>query len=197
MDYIFTAIDVSACGPQSDDCIMRRSEFVRRLVQNQLELPESTIITGTNIEFPYYFIGDSACPLRNNLMRPYPGIHLPKDKETFNKRLSRGRETIENAFGVLASRWRVLLSQIHMKPENAASVVKATVVLHNFVKTHDESYCPREYVDFEENGEVKSGLWRQNTAPLRKARKLSGNNASRSAFHIRDILKNYLIQNEI
>ncbi|KAL9871396.1 uncharacterized protein ACN427_014436 isoform 1-T2 [Glossina fuscipes fuscipes] len=196
-NYIFTAVDVGACGPQGDHGIMCHSEFVKRLVQNQLELPEATIITGTNIEFPYYFIGDSAFPLRNNLIKPYPGILLPKDKETFNKRLSRGRKTIENALGVLASRWRVLLSPIHMKPENAASVVKATVVLHNFVKMHDESYCPREYVDSEENGELKSGLWRKNTAPLRKASKLSGNNASRSAFHIRDILKNYLSQNGI
>ena len=40
---------------------------------------------------------------------------------------------MENTFGILAQRWRVFNRRLHLKPENADSVVKATIVLHNYL----------------------------------------------------------------
>uniref|UniRef100_A0A1A9ZLI0 Uncharacterized protein n=1 Tax=Glossina pallidipes TaxID=7398 RepID=A0A1A9ZLI0_GLOPL len=53
----FTAIDIGAYGFQNDGSIMRRSEFGRRLVQTRLELRQTKVIRGTNIEFSYYLTG--------------------------------------------------------------------------------------------------------------------------------------------
>ena len=70
-------------------------------------------------------------------MRPYPRGQnvnsLPEDEQVFNYRLSHARRIVETDFGILAQRWRVYNRRIHLKPENAESVVKATIVLHNYL----------------------------------------------------------------
>ena len=58
-----------------------------------------------------------------------------------------------------------------LQPEKVCSVIKATIVLHNFLKKTDASnppalqYCPSSYVDGESaDGEIQSqGLWRDIT----------------------------------
>lgn len=103
------------------------------------------------------------CIILNNLMRSYPGLLLAQ--ETLNKRLSRGKTTIENTFVSLAFRRRALLSSIRMNSDNAALMVETTVVVRNFFKMHGGS--------------------------LRKATGFPAKNASRNMFHLCDILKNY------
>jgi hypothetical protein len=46
--------------------------------------------------------------------------------------MSRSRRCIENSFGILVSRWRILLKAIETNEENAISITKAATVLHNF-----------------------------------------------------------------
>ena len=47
-----------------------------------------------------------------------------------------------------------------MQPENAEKLGIAAVILHNFIKFHDGSYCPPGYVDRFEGDEIVKGLWR-------------------------------------
>jgi len=76
-----------------------------------LNLPGPAPLPGTPFKVPYFFVGDEAFPLRTDLMRPYARRTLHGDAERiFNYRLSRGRLTIENAFGILASRYVVFSS---------------------------------------------------------------------------------------
>lgn len=126
------------------------------------------------------------------------GANLSQERQIFNKRLSRARRVIENAFGILACRWRILLNPLQMSPSSAEKIVKATVLLHNFLKMHDGSYCPPEYVDQEDGDVIRRGLWRSDiSTPLQRARRIASNNASQNAFKLRDDLKSYLVSHPI
>lgn len=59
---------------------------------------------------------------------------LYEKKKIFYFRLSRARKCIENTFGILVSRWRIYKRVIITREETVDSIIKATVVLHNFVK---------------------------------------------------------------
>lgn len=123
---------------------------------------------------------------------------LPPDRETFNRRLLCIQRVIENTFGILCARWRVLQSPMYMQPESAEKIFKATIVLHNFVKYHDSSYCPPDYVDRFEGDKIVKGLWRSEVlTPLTNHGRISTNNAAKSAFAIRDKLKDYIMSNSI
>ena len=44
---------------------------------------------------------------------------------------------VENSFGILSQRWRVYQRKIVLEPESAITVIKATLVLHNFLTQED------------------------------------------------------------
>ncbi|XP_036322515.1 protein ALP1-like isoform X2 [Rhagoletis pomonella] len=197
-NYTFTTVDIGAYGSQSDGGVLWHSGFGQRLLSGNLDLPEDDFLPGTCIKFPYFVVGDAAFPLKNCILRPYPGSHLPPDREIFNKRLSRARRVIENAFGILCARWRVLISPLFMHPKTAEKVVKATVILHNFVKFYDGSFCPPDFVDQYNGEEIINGLWRKEVSmPLRNHGRMTCNNATRSAFALRDQLKDYIMSHPI
>lgn len=81
--YCFTLIDIGDSGRHSDGGIFANSEFGRRFISNGLNMPASGYLPGTDMEVPYCIVGDAAFPLRQNLMRPYPGRLLPFDKSVF------------------------------------------------------------------------------------------------------------------
>lgn len=80
-------------------------------------------------------------------------------------RASRARRVVENAFGILSSRFRVLRSPILQNYENAVKTVKACVVLHNFIMQNhnaDGKYLNASSVQREdENGDILQGIWEQ------------------------------------
>lgn len=131
-------------------------------------------------------------------MRPYSGHYLQEDKKIFNYRLSRARRCIENAFGILASRWTIFHQTIYAFPETVDKIVKATVCLHNYIMEHKtERYCNNNFVDHEsEGGSIIPGRWRDemgnNLSLQRIRRRLGARNSRANAIETRDNIKKFV-----
>jgi len=86
-------------------------------------------------DFPFYnMVGDEAFLLKINLMRPYPKRVLDNEKRIYNYRMSCGRKSVECAFGTLASKFEIFQRPIMCHEDTAIKVIKATCILHNFIK---------------------------------------------------------------
>ena len=55
-----------------------------------------------------------------------------------NNRLSRCRRLIENAFGILAKTWRILLRRIDLQPDKVRTIALTTCLLHNMLRENRE-----------------------------------------------------------
>jgi hypothetical protein len=86
-------------------------------------------------------VTDEAFPLKAYIMKPYAHRGLTQTERIFNYRLSRARRLVENAFGILAARFRVFRSPMAIQPNRAKKIVLAAVVLHNFL--HERGHSVR------------------------------------------------------
>ena len=134
-DYNFLYIDVGGYGKNSDSSIFAECTLGKELTKMRLNFPSpEPLADRPDIgSIPYCFVADEAFPLLTNLMRPYPARNSKKNEEAFNYRLSRARRVVENAFGILANRWRIFHTKIGASPDMAMKIVKACCVLHNML----------------------------------------------------------------
>lgn len=179
-DYRFTLLDIGGLGKNSDGCLFANSVVGKSLAQNKLNIPDDKALPGTEEIMPHVIVGDAAFPLQKHLMRPYPGNQLTdEEKKNFNYRLSRARRTSENAFGILARRFRIYERRLSMTPEHVNIVVAATCCLHNFL-TNSPSYWSQD----ELRETVNEGLV---NLPI------IGGNSSQVALAIRNKFKSYFV----
>lgn len=68
-------------------------------------------------------------------MKPYPNNSLSTEQRIFNYRLSRVQRVMENAFGILANCFQVLLADLNIKDSaKVEDIVLACCALHNFLQ---------------------------------------------------------------
>ncbi|KAJ8953518.1 hypothetical protein NQ318_023642, partial [Aromia moschata] len=103
---------------------------------------------------------DSAVPLHLNIIRPYPGNNLGGEKQIFNCRLSRARHTIENTFGILVQRWKILQKPI-VASINICQLIIQRQQLTRFGSKRKEILPHRFGTDLDENGDLHPGTWRE------------------------------------
>lgn len=200
-NYIFTFVDIGAYGRRSDGGIFKDSLLGQKLEGNKMNIPDSTPISdGRAMLLPYCIVGDEAFPLKTYLLRPYPGkqsAQLPK--RIFNYRLSRARRVIENTFGILAAKWRIFRKAIIASDSNAVKIVKAAVILHNWLRRHDLDNCPevpyvsKELLDQEYCNDTVVNSTRRNEehGRLIDINRMGSNNATHTVIQIREEFTSY------
>lgn len=133
-NYNIIYADVGCQGQISDGGVFKYTTFCHELESGKLDLPAPQALPGQTERLQFIFVADDAFALSANIMKPYPG-HKPgssSPERIFNYWLSRARRIIENVFGILSARFRVLLTTINLHPDKVKSVVLACIYLHNF-----------------------------------------------------------------
>lgn len=129
----FLMVDIGANGRISDGGVFNNTKFFNKMERDELNLPEPSPVIGET-PIPFVFVSDDAFALRRNIMKPYAHSGLSPSQNLFNKRLSSARVKVENAFGILAARFRLMNTTIALSPEKASKVVLSCCYLHNFIK---------------------------------------------------------------
>lgn len=106
--YKFTYIDVGANGRQSDAGVYNKSTISDALERNTLNIPGPRKLPNSNLLTPFVVVADDAFALKTYMLKPYAGkVSDDIPSRIFNYRLNRARRIVENAFGILSSKWRV------------------------------------------------------------------------------------------
>ena len=177
--------------------VFQRSEFGKRFLNRDLDIPTPKPIDGAEHigSMPHCIVADEAFPLRIDLMRPYPrrskNENLAEDKAIFNYRLSRARRIVENTFGILAQRWRLLNRRIQLQEKNVIQVIKACCVLHNFLR-ETSAYTDRStlQVDLQGNVLIPEG------GPIMNVAYMRGYHSAKDALQTRELFKTYFTSPE-
>ncbi|KAJ8417412.1 hypothetical protein AAFF_G00286390 [Aldrovandia affinis] len=173
--YRFRVVDVGAYGRRSDGGTLASSKFGKALQNGRLDLPEDRLLPEAEHLGcqPHVFVADEAFPLQRHLMRPFPGSNLSRRNRVFNYRLSRARMIVENTFGILSAQWRMYRRVIGTSPGNVEKCVKATCVLHNFMRWTAEGPAAASVSERQAPDPVD----------LQGIRRVGTNNATRETIH--------------
>lgn len=181
--YRFRVIDVGGYGRTSDGGILANSTFGQALRDGSLHLPPDQHLPGAEHRGPqpHVFVADEAFPLRRNLMRPFPGRGgLTPEQRVFNYRLSRARLVVEDAFGIWSAQWRMFRRELEILPEVVENCVKATCVLHNFMRASADRLIP-----------ARRGAAAAHEEPLPGVGRMGANFAARGATNTREAFMAY------
>lgn len=197
--YRFIYADMGSYGRDNDASILSRTELYEMFESGTMNIPPPAPIMG--VDTPYFLVGDEIFALKHWLLKPYAssGGRCTEDSSIFNYRLSRARRTIENAFGIMAARWRVFRKPIRANVTTVDSIVRACVCLHNYLLTTETArYTPQGFVDSFDSDGVIDGDWRKlvsdDTNPaLRPPGRIATNNYSQDAKLIRDHMRTYVL----
>ena len=162
-NYCFTMFDVGQFGSNNDSGVLANSTMGVAFESERLKVPKGRVIDQETGILPYFLVGDEVFPLKTWLMRPCPGTDLScEEKKIYNYRHSRARMVIENAFGILSTRWRIFYKPIKFTLENAENYTVACLALHNYLRqTNNAVYTSVGFVDSESrDGSIKEGEWR-------------------------------------
>lgn len=136
-NYEFVYVDVGKQRRMSDSGIIQWTKLFQLLKEKKLNFPPENENIG-NLKF--VLIGDERFPLNEHLLKPYAYRDITPLRRIYNYRLSRARNVVEDAFGMLAARFRILQTIINItKPDNIQYIVLACCALHNFLRRKDTS----------------------------------------------------------
>ena len=192
-NYKFLWVDVGANGASSDAGVFNRSALEAPLREGRMGLPDPEPLPHDDRDTPFFIVGDDAFPLRPYLMKPFSHRYLTRPERIFNYRLSRGRRVVENAFGILANRFRCLLTTLATTHDTASFVVQACLCLHNIMRMRYPNLQNAD-LDIEDNNhQMNPGAWRT-LAVMREVEEAGrGPRQTAAGKMMRMYLKNYFM----
>ena len=193
-DYKFLWADVGGLGSNSDAQIFNSSELKQSLQDGTIGFPDADPLPGDNQDVPYYFVGDDAFALQTFMMKPHSLRGMTREQRIFNYRLSRARRVVENAFGILANRFQVLMTSMQQGPETVKLIVKTCLVLHNLMRMRYPA-MQNQQLDRPEGPnreQVELGAWRNDRNMLDTITENAATRASREAKMLRNLLTHWV-----
>ena len=135
----FIHASVGYPGSIHDARVLRLSGLYELAENEQILSGPTCNINGTEIR--PLLAGDSAYPLTNWLVKPYPDRgRLTPEQRKFNVKFSALRSVVERAFGMLKARWRIALKKVEQKTSTLKKTVIAACVLHNICIERGDLY---------------------------------------------------------
>lgn len=110
----------------------------------------------------FYIVGDEAYICTDYLITPVPMSRTDTDEDNFNFFLSSLRMHVEQAFGMLVARWRILKGGLNFTVSKSTNIVCLCMKLHNYVIENDKerSVLRQALTDYEkEQIEVDINEW--------------------------------------
>ncbi len=203
-NYEFIWVDIGANGACSDAQIYNESALKTAIESKTIGWPPAEPLRNYDGRpIPYFAVGDDAFALKPWLLKPYPRQTgrqrdvLPDRQKIFNYRLSRGRRIVENAFGLLSQRWRVIKNGIQLSPDKARRLVLCCVVLHNLMRQHFPDLQDINLDGPEDaQGNFQPGLWRQDAGDFWNVEADNRGRANARGKDLRDYLADYFISEQ-
>jgi hypothetical protein len=164
VDENYKFINTGGYGKQSDRETFKVSSVYNMLCSNTLQIPEEDALPKTSTNMPYVFLGDEPYLVLQNLRKPYSKQQLDSDKEYFNKWLFRACRTVECAFGIIYSKWRILLKVPETDVRTANDIVKAICILHNsIIETEGTEHDLKDITKFSRQNHEEYSSWQTNS----------------------------------
>ena len=148
---MFLHASVGYPGSIHDSRVLQLSNIYNEIENGDLLSDPITQISGLNIR--PQIIGDSAFPDRSWILKPYPDNNRTPTETGFNKKLCGTRVIVEQGFGLLKSRWRILFKKNEQQLSNVARTVTAAVVMHNFCLQNGDQFEEEINIDYDDNQE--------------------------------------------
>lgn len=128
----FIYVHAGSMGSMHDSYIFRYSSLGQSIQHNQINLPADQPIGG--VPCPLFFIVDDAFSLHHRLVKAFSTNHaLSPEQRVFNAKITSARKVIEDAFGILSSRFRIFHSVQQSTPGTTKDIVIACCIIHNLL----------------------------------------------------------------
>jgi hypothetical protein len=193
-NYEFVFVDVGKNGRISDGGVFQKTTFYQNLSENSLKLSDNS---ETEEHLNFISLVDNGFGAHKHILKPFLYTDLTHKKRIYSYRLSRGRNAVENAFGLTSSRFRVLHTGVNIAPEKVNYVVLATCILHNFLRKRSSTYVSSTTFDTEDSTHeiIQDRDWRKTYVELVDVEPLCERNTSKDSKQNRESYVQYFIGN--
>jgi hypothetical protein len=190
-DYKFLWVEVGNQGSAGDAQVFNGGELKEAIEAGAINFPPADALPNDDQPMPYFIVADDAFALRSWLQKPYSQRQMNDMQRIYNYRLSRARRIVENGFGILAHRFRCLLTTLQQDPNTVSAIVMACVCLHNLLRDRKPKEVRQEADQEDAEHNIVPGIWREDTPLVDGTSDFANHTTSKAAKKQREYLTHY------